>query len=232
MLIFNHDTPLYVIIYLIYEIEVIFQMTSEASQDLLQLQRENAALRAQVESLQHALNCDSFTSTYNKRYFIDRLEKICAANNSDFAVLFIDVDGLKFVNDQFGHAIGDEILLQTSDMLNAAIVENAILARIGGDEFGILVHDQNITQCVENIKNNIHPLYFQIATSRFEISVSIGIAYGRAGISAANILAEADNFMYANKNQKLADNDIGITGKILSRHTIKNVRQLDFKRLA
>lgn len=171
------------------------------------LELENEKLREDIRSLKQALNEDSFTMTYNRRFFMERLESACAKSESPFAVAFIDVDGLKTVNDRFGHAAGDEILLQVAHMLCAAVEKDDILARMGGDEFAVLMHsagDQDADVLAQRILQKIHTIDFQIDGQQFSISVSIGISSGDQGSIAAEILDQADKHMYQNKKQKIS----------------------------
>ena len=185
--------------------------------ELVRLRRENEQLRREISSLKQALNQDDFTSTHNRKYFIESLEDTCRNCNDPFSVLFIDVDGLKFVNDNFGHAAGDEILLQVAHMLSAATGERDILARVGGDEFAILMHDighQDNSRLVECLLEKIYAIDFQIDSLQMTITVSIGIANGYKGARPEQLLAEADHNMYNHKKLKnMNDNQrvIGVT---------------------
>lgn len=174
------------------------------------LEIENEKLREEIRYLKQSLNEDGFTMTYNRRYFMERLERACSESQSPFAVSFIDVDGLKNANDRYGHAAGDEILLQVAHMLSAAIEDGDILARMGGDEFAILMHGaggQDVASLTERILDKIHSIDFQIDGQKFSISVSVGISSGKKGSIAADILAQADQSMYSNKKQKTPKND-------------------------
>lgn len=172
-----------------------------------ELELENEKLREEIRYLKQSLNEDGFTMTYNRRYFTERLERACNENKLPFAVAFIDVDGLKTANDRFGHAAGDEILLQVAHMLTAAIEEGDILARLGGDEFAILISDvgdQNAASLAAHILKKIHSIDIQIESQKFSITVSIGIAMGEKGSVASEILSQADQYMYENKKLKKA----------------------------
>jgi len=185
-------------------------MNFQAHDKLSDLERENTILRDEIKVLKRALNNDSFTPTYNRRYFMECLDKACLESRNAFSVLFIDVDGLKTVNDRFGHAVGDEILMQVAHMLNAAISEKDILARLGGDEFGILAYsiaDKDNINLAQNIMDNIHTIDYMIDDFKFSVSVSIGMAMGEKGACPSKILEEADQYMYRDKKQKIAFND-------------------------
>ena len=173
--------------------------------ELMRLRRENDELRSEIASLKQALNQDDFTLTHNRKYFIESLEDACRNCRTPFSILFIDVDGLKYVNDNFGHAAGDEILLQVAHMLSAATRKRDILARMGGDEFAILMHDaehENNAELVRSLLEKIHAIDFQIDNMQMSITVSIGISNGHKGSEPAQLLAEADHNMYHHKKHK------------------------------
>lgn len=193
-------------------------MTILDENEIARLRRENEELRNEIISLKQALNQDDFTLTHNRRYFIESLENICCNSDNPFSVLFIDVDSLKSVNDKFGHAAGDEILLQVAHMLCAAIGERDILARMGGDEFAILMHDvdhgDNV-RLIERLLDNIHAIDFQIDNMKMSVTVSIGIANGYKGVSPDALLAEADHNMYHHKKYKNTNEDQRIISAML-----------------
>lgn len=173
--------------------------------ELTRLRRENEELRSEVISLQQALNQDDFTLTHNRKYFIESLKDVCGNCMAPFSILFIDVDDLKFINDNFGHAAGDEILLQVAHMLSAAIGKRDILARMGGDEFAILMHDsehEDNAVLVRRLLEKIHAIDFQIDNMKMSITVSIGISNGYKGAIPEQLLAEADHNMYHHKKYK------------------------------
>lgn len=172
------------------------------------LERENERLRDEIRSLKQALNEDSFTMSYNRKFFMESLEGLCKNSDEPFAIAFIDVDGLKSVNDRHGHAAGDEILLQAAHMLHAAIDDDDILARMGGDEFAIIIHnigDASRLSIAENMMKKIHSIDFQINSQQFSIGVSVGVAIGGKNSVAAEILSQADQYMYQNKSLKSSD---------------------------
>lgn len=189
-------------------------MTIADENILMQLRRENEELRSEISSLKRALNQDDFTLTHNRKYFIESLEDTCRNSENPFSILFIDVDGLKFVNDKFGHAAGDEILLQVAHMLSAAVGKQDILARMGGDEFAILMHNvehEDKAQLAQRLLDKIHSIDFQIDSLQMSITVSIGIANGYRGDKPEELLAEADHNMYQHKKHKSISNRLNVT---------------------
>jgi diguanylate cyclase (GGDEF)-like protein len=154
---------------------------------------------------------DPLTHLPNRLYFIDRLESaIETARQKDnlFAVLFVDLDQFKLVNDNFGHAAGDELLIDVAGRLRAGIRTNSrrsgasgesVVARIGGDEFAIFLgHIQNNNEASEIaarlLKRLSEPFHFE--SRRLLVSASIGIALSCTGNTPEELLKNADTAMY------------------------------------
>ncbi len=154
---------------------------------------------------------DPLTGLPNRLYFLDRLDSVIESAKRQefrFAVLFLDLDRFKLVNDSLGHAAGDDLLEEIAARLMkttqpAGIMEgpfgSAILARLGGDEFAILLN--RISQPVEATLVAEQVLQalaapFQIAGRQVFASVSIGIAIGNGGESGEQMLRNADTAMY------------------------------------
>jgi diguanylate cyclase (GGDEF)-like protein/PAS domain S-box-containing protein len=152
---------------------------------------------------------DPLTHIPNRLYFIDRLEAAieeARQENTHFAVLFIDLDGFKLVNDSFGHAAGDELLVDVAGRLRASIRNSprggsgqSVVARLGGDEFAMLVdHIQEemdasvvATRILERLSEP-----FDFEGHRMFISASIGIAVNIDGATPEDLLRNADTAMY------------------------------------
>ncbi|MBK7705534.1 MAG: EAL domain-containing protein [Acidobacteria bacterium] len=159
------------------------------------------------EKLWFDANHDVLTGLPNRAAFVSRLEEIVSHEmefeHPLFAVLFLDLDGFKIVNDSLGHAAGDELLRGVSQRLLECIRGNDVVARLGGDEFTVLlVNLQSIDQAVivaERIKGKMTKA-FQIADQEVFIGTSIGIATSDIGYENADeMLRDADAAMYQAK---------------------------------
>ncbi|MGA2348981.1 MAG: EAL domain-containing protein [Terracidiphilus sp.] len=153
---------------------------------------------------------DPLTGIPNRLYFIDRLESAIEAADREsylFAVLFIDLDSFKLVNDSLGHAAGDELLIDVAGRLRASIRTNArqggpgqsLVARIGGDEFAILLgHLQREDEAAIVARRIIEKLGepFHLEGRRMYISASIGVALNCHGYTPEDLLRNADTAMY------------------------------------
>lgn len=150
---------------------------------------------------------DRLTGLPNRALFLERLEQALNRAKADsvyqFAVLFLDCDRFKVVNDSLGHLVGDELLIAVARRLEASLSQKDTLSRLGGDEFAILltdIQDLNYTTFVANeiLESLSHP--FQLQEHEVFISASIGIALGNSTVhQPEHLLRDADTAMYRAK---------------------------------
>jgi diguanylate cyclase (GGDEF)-like protein/PAS domain S-box-containing protein len=161
------------------------------------------------DRLQHLADHDALTGLYNRRRFTEELEQALkqARRFAEYgAVLFLDLDGFKFVNDSFGHAAGDEMIIRVARLLRATVRETDTLARVGGDEFAVLLPrcDGDAARVVaEKLLAAVRRHGVAISENRqAQISTSIGIAEfdGKDDLTADEIVVEADVAMYDAKD--------------------------------
>ena len=137
--------------------------------------------RQREEELSFQASHDSLTGLFNRLEFEKRLaESLKTQNieNTQHAMFFLDLDQFKVINDTCGHSAGDELLRQISEVLKYSIRNNDTLARIGGDEFAILMHNCNLEQAnrvAEIILNSINNYQFAWEDKIFRIQISIGL---------------------------------------------------------
>ncbi len=165
-------------------------------------------IKKKEEQIRYLAYHDTLTGLYNRRYFQDCLNKeIMRAKEKgeQFAVLFIDLDRFKIINDTLGHNIGDQLLIEIASILKRTVDSNAILARLGGDEFTILIpHVEKIDEVTHTAKSILHALNQPIAIGEHQLRItpSIGIAmYPEDGEDAASLLKHADVAMYSVKGR-------------------------------
>jgi len=159
------------------------------------------------EKLHHSASHDELTDLPNRALFLDRLEQALkhAKRREDyvFAVLFLDLDRFKVVNDSLGHTVGDQLLIAISRRLELCLREVDTIARLGGDEFVILLLDikdvNDVTQTAERIKKEL-AFPFKLNEQEVFSSVSIGIALSTTGYDQPeNLLRDADIALYRAK---------------------------------
>jgi PAS domain S-box/diguanylate cyclase (GGDEF) domain len=150
---------------------------------------------------------DQLTSLPNKARFCDRLQHAAERSNrltTGYAVLFLDVDNFKTVNDSLGHQAGDQLLVAAADVLMSCLRVADTAARLGGDEFAVLLEDiaepEAATQLAERITNAFRRA-FRIEGRDVFATVSIGIAFGSRSSTSEQILRDADLAMYTAKSR-------------------------------
>jgi len=159
-------------------------------------------------NLGSAAHQDPLTKIYNKGYLQEALEaefKRAKALHTDFSLLFFDLDHFKKVNDNFGHAAGDYVLMEFANLVRSNFVRpKDIFARYGGEEFVLLLANTNAqaaTVVAEKIRSAIQTFAFIFENKRIPVTTSLGVAEIRADIeSAQTLLKAADKALYAAKN--------------------------------
>ena len=171
------------------------------------LQRKNmrANYSKQIEHYKKEANTDNLTSLLRRDPFINEVRKHLD-NKTNLALLIIDIDDFKNINDTYGHNIGDEVLVKVSESLKTMVSDKGITCRLGGDEFTIALIDINnigiIKDIAERILTSIKNIKLEIDPS-FSVSVSIGIHYIKDynDISFESLYNLADDALYKAKEK-------------------------------
>jgi len=183
---------------------------SEGSGLLLQVE-DIAARRAADERLTRAAQHDSLTDLPNRSMVLARAASALARprgpGDGDVALLFIDLDAFKAINDTFGHAAGDHLLVEVSRRLTLAMRPSDLVARLGGDEFVVLCDDMPHPREADRIARRLErvlaaPMPWE--GRRLEVSASVGVAYGSDFASATELVRAADRAMYDVKRRRRA----------------------------
>jgi len=186
----------------------VVERTRELANTVKQLQVEIEEREKIAAELDFLANHDALTGLPSLRLCKDRLDQSLAEarrNRQTSAVMFVDLDGFKLINDQYGHDLGDRVLKMTADRINAEIRETDTVARIGGDEFVIILSSLPETAIAERIAATVitqvaQPL--QIKDIEVEITASIGISlYPEHGTTAEKLIRSADKAMYQVKRE-------------------------------
>jgi diguanylate cyclase (GGDEF)-like protein/PAS domain S-box-containing protein len=169
--------------------------------DLTEQKRNEAAIWRQA-------NYDTLTNLPNRSLFYDRLRQELKATRRDghaLALMLIDLDHFKEVNDTFGHAVGDQLLVETARRIGACIRETDTLARLGGDEFTVILPGLADTNRIERVAQDVidvvvRPYY--LGNEVAHVSASIGITLSPSdALDVEALMSNADQAMYAAKSQ-------------------------------
>ncbi|WP_433552978.1 diguanylate cyclase domain-containing protein [Micromonospora zamorensis] len=163
--------------------------------------RDISETRALQEHLRHEATHDALTGLPNRRQMEETLDS--SLRNYAVAVLFLDLDGLKPVNDSLGHGAGDDLLRQVASRLSGCIREGDLLARVGGDEFVVLMPGVINPADADRMSQLIGLALqrpFKVQSHKVVIGASVGVHLARAGDDPDQALREADEAMYAVKH--------------------------------
>ncbi|AFZ66307.1 sensor domain-containing phosphodiesterase [Deinococcus peraridilitoris] len=182
---------------------------SEEHADLEQRVSERTqALHALNVQLEHDSLHDSLTGLANRALFTKRLEQAVQQAIPDdprkFAVLFLDCDRFKVINDTLGHSVGDELLIGVSKRLQALVRPSDLVARLGGDEFTVLLEDLDNLDAVLHITERLLRAFgtpFYVGPHALYIGASVGIVSGEGYTNVDDVMRDADIAMYRAKSE-------------------------------
>ncbi len=159
------------------------------------------------EDMAHLAWHDSLTGLPNRSLFMDRVGHALAGQarrGGQLAVLFCDLDGFKRVNDLFGHAAGDQLLIEVGRRISSCVRKDDTVARLGGDEFAVLLeevdHPDNATRTCDRILDELRRR-IEVSGEDVSVTVTVGVAFSSQGDSAESLLSHADLAMYHAKGQ-------------------------------
>jgi len=175
----------------------------------LGINRDITDRKKETERLSYLAHYDYLTGIPNRYLLLDRISHLInqsARDKNKFALLYIDVDDFKIINDTKGHAFGDEVLQETALRLKQAIRNSDTVARIGGDEFVVLLekisNENDVLNMIEVLSNSLNKV-FCIQNEELSFRCSIGSAlYPDEGKTTDALLAAADKAMYKIKSRK------------------------------
>jgi diguanylate cyclase (GGDEF)-like protein/PAS domain S-box-containing protein len=172
--------------------------------DFIQCNLRDISERVQAENqVVFISNHDMLTNLYNRSYFDEELHRLENSRQFPISIFMLDVDGLKTVNDLHGHMAGDNLLKRTAQVLKSCFRDEDIIARIGGDEFAVLLSNTN-QQASENIRLRMERTLKQHNQNFSDrpLSLSIGAATLNEQGSLDDLFKKADEIMYKHKKAK------------------------------
>ena len=179
--------------------------TEGLMREIARLRDEIARLQGKVQQLDQLAHLDPLICLPNRRGFMRQLDALIARvqrYGDHGAMLFVDIDGLKRINDHHGHKAGDEALIRVSEMLVSGVRSGDCVARLGGDEFGILLEHADEAIAVETaarLVERIAACDFSHDGAPLPLSVAIGVGIIAADDGAEAVMARADEAMYLKK---------------------------------
>jgi len=173
---------------------------------LTELERRDAEKKDAEAKLRFEAFNDTLTGLPNRRLLADRLDRALAIARREsriVALLYIDLDGFKLVNDSLGHSVGDALLAQVAARLSARVRQSDTLARLGGDEFTVVLGSLHMKEEAELVAKQLLDAFampFPIQGHELNIGASVGIStYPETAQDGASLLQQADSAMYASK---------------------------------
>lgn len=170
--------------------------------DRKRMEQELLQARQQAEELARV---DALTKVYNRRAFyehMDRLYGYLQRKPAALCLAMLDLDRFKRINDNYGHAFGDEVLIAVCECVRHGLRESDQLFRLGGEEFAIVLLDCDLAaaiELVERLRRSIERMPLHAGDVPVTITCSFGLTAHRPGVTVETLLAEADAALYAAK---------------------------------
>ena len=174
--------------------------------EISRLRAEVVQLESRVEELDRLANMDALVPVANRRGLLTTLDRFIARHErhgTPAALLFVDVDGLKALNDAFGHAAGDAALIHLTEMMVSSVRQTDMVARIGGDEFAILLDhadEASARDTTARLADKVADCEFCFEGKCLPLSIAIGFTVVEEGDSPETVLDRADEAMYLQKD--------------------------------
>ncbi len=182
--------------------------------EVLRLRDDQVALQAQIEQTELLADRDTLCPIFNRRAFERELHReiaIAARYGSPLCLVFIDLDRFKLINDRFGHATGDLVLKQVSELLVQSVRQTDIVGRLGGDEFGIALTHAELEDCqmkADALMALIDGMIVRDANDDglkpVRLGASCGVINWQRGLDASTLISKADELMFRTKKARRA----------------------------
>lgn len=182
------------------------ESAEEAFAEIERLRAKIASLEERVRHLDELAHVDALVAVPNRRAFLRELDGLIgrvSRYGETAAMLFVDIDGLKRINDSLGHKAGDEALVQVAGILASGVRKSDCVARLGGDEFGVLLAhatEESARETAQRLTALIDDHDSHCDGNRLPLGVAIGVTMIAANDAADAVIARADRAMYAQKS--------------------------------
>ena len=181
------------------------EMTAET---MIQKSIEMDKVRKELDEYKRIANTDSLTRLYNRRAFDDRLAAIFDSpmNRSVTALVIVDIDHFKKINDTFGHPVGDKILATVANLIRANVRKDVFVARTGGEEFAVIVEGNTVDEVMvacERIRRAIETTPLKNSKTGVNygpVTISLGLCMAHLADDAGELYSKADIALYCAKN--------------------------------
>lgn len=166
-------------------------------------------LKSKLEKVEAEANLDPLTDLFNRRSLERALEEfftLCKQSKMSFSLVLIDLDNFKYINDNYGHHVGDLVLVKVAKVLRTNMRAKDIVGRWGGDEFMAIMPNtdlENAKKIVERIKSQLGKMEILAEGRRFKLSISAGVVQCEENFQSwLDMIKEADRLMYEDKNKR------------------------------
>jgi diguanylate cyclase (GGDEF)-like protein len=186
----------------ILEVRLIIAQQQVKNKELRKTLAEN--LQQERERLRHLATHDSLTNLFTRAAFLDVLRNSVqtARDGLSSALLYLDLDNFKLINDSFGHTVGDKVLVEVASLIQESVRSHDVPGRLGGDEFAVLLRDINLQEAkyiAERIRSRMDNLHFSQSGKPFSVAASVGLAVIDGEVAEKDVIAFADSACYGAK---------------------------------
>lgn len=186
------------------------QIPSALAAEIEQLREQLSRSEAQIEALQKSAHEDALTGLLNRRGFERAFAQAIAylkRYGGSAALLYLDLDRFKPINDRYGHAVGDVVLQEIARLMMGSVRASDIAARLGGDELALVLWNldaKQMTQKMRSLEALIESASFEVQSVKLDVGASIGGVMLSETDTLASALERADAAMYARKKERNA----------------------------
>lgn len=178
-------------------------ITDDSISELLVVCNDITDLKENERKLKYLSFKDELTDLYNRRYFTNELDRLNSSREIPISIIVGDLDKLKFINDSYGHEIGDDYIKKAAELLSSCLRKSDIISRMGGDEFAILLPNTDL-KTTKRIYNRIKDRFREEKLHNdIKMSISLGLAVKKdEATDLKEVYIEADHNMYQEKNRQ------------------------------